>query len=206
MTPSLIVQPTTAGLCGGAPGAAPRPAGTTQPVKSWPLNSGFHSSDPALISRGAATLPMATTMAASAAMEAVARAQRTIAFIDSSLQCGDDNVIDLLRAFVAVARFDRVEALVSQLAFQESDCRRQIPAGVDARVHAAGGHRKHRLQARVQLFLVGRVRAADVDVRVRAGAFDDLGEQRPDDRAWRWRRRRSRVGRGPSPAAAATAS
>src|SRR5438093_3671284 len=89
MTPSFIVQPTSAGFCGGEPGAAPRPAGTTQPLKSYPLNSGFQSPDgPAAVSRGAATPPPATRMAPSATMETEARVQRGIGVMRFSIKAG----------------------------------------------------------------------------------------------------------------------
>src|SRR5437899_10920980 len=148
MTPSFIVQPTSAGFCGGAPGAAPRPAGTTQPPKSWPLNSGFQSpAARAVISGSVAIPPTTTNVPTRAATETEARTERAIDVMRSSIvlqRCHDD-VINLLRALVAVARFDRVQPFVAELAFEESDRGRQIPARVDARVHRAGSHRKHRL-------------------------------------------------------------
>src|SRR6266849_5570904 len=66
----------------------------------------------------------------------------------------DHDVIDFPGALVSVARLDRVEPFVPKFMLEKPDGGRQIPPRVHARVHAPGGHREHRLEAGVQLFLI----------------------------------------------------
>src|SRR6478752_2758930 len=69
---------------------------------------------------------------------------------DLCSQRGDDNVVNLLRPLVTVARFDRVEAFVSEIVLEVLDCCRQIPARIDARVHRAGVIGEQHFQALMQ--------------------------------------------------------
>ena len=92
----------------------------------------------------------------------------------------DNDVVNRLRAFVAVARLDCVEPLVSEVVLEELDRRREIPCRVDPGVHGSGGHREEHLEALMQLFLVLRGSAAHIDVGVGARRREDFQQQRPD--------------------------